>query len=140
MATRIREQLSERKQLSAPQFDHLMVDRRANYGKMGWRPRFNPEDVRRDSYFLQEIKPRGERTYSKFSNVEDKVGNQGQSHSIHSLSASGHGNMRLAAIEHQILSNSVTKDDIPNFDKFYKKTIRDRRLAVRTYYSRSTLR
>lgn len=132
MARGIREQLQGRKHLSAAQYDQLMVERKVNYGRMGWKPRFRPEEVRSDSFFLQEVKPKGERIYSKFSNVEEKTGNHSQPYLIHSLSAAGHGNMRLATIERHMLGPSLEQNTNTNFDKFYKKTIQERRLAVRS--------
>lgn len=130
MAKDLREQLSDRKQLSAQQYDLLMAERKVNYGRMGWKTRFNAEDIRSNSYFLQEIKSRGERVYSRFSDIEKKSNNYTGGPTLHALSAAGHSNLRLAALEYQMLNAGLPKDSVPNFDKFYKKTIRERRMAV----------
>lgn len=131
LSASVKEQLEQRVQMSAADFDHLMMERKVNYGRFGWRPKFNPEVIRTNSYFLQEIKPRGERVYCRFSEV-DKLNNEGRlEHNIHALSAAGHGNQRLAMISSHMLQSTTQRQITPSFDKFYKKDVNQRRLAVR---------
>ena len=130
MGNDIREQFLDRKFLTPEQYSHLMAERRVNYGKMPRKMKFNPDDIRSNSYFLQEIKPRGERVYSRFSDIEKKSPKFGQSNSLHALNAAGHGSLRLTALENQILGGVAAKTNQITFDKFYKKTVRERRLAV----------
>lgn len=127
----IKDQLSSRVHLSAAEFDHLMMERKVNFNRFGWKPKFNPEIIRKESYILQEVKPRGERVYCKFSEVEKISNGNRLGHNIHALSAAGHGNQRLAMISSHMLHSSTLKNPPPSFDKFYKKDINQRRLAVR---------
>lgn len=135
----INDQLADRKKVSPAEFDLMMSERRANYGRLNRRIPFSADSLRIGAYFLQEIKSRGERVYLKYTDlIPDETRNNtgpGFQNNKHPAMA------RLLSLSHTLLPKDGLEDfsdkfsmqpaqALASFDKFYKRDIKERREIV----------
>ena len=125
----IDEQLANRTKITTADYEQIMIERKQNYGRMDTRPKLQPQLIRKGAFFLQQIKQHGQRVYAKLEGVElDSASVSGPG-----LSASTPAGQRLMALTGILKPSLQVQKEQQNaaaFDKFYKKTIGERRQAV----------
>lgn len=139
LAKSVADQLAERKKVSPPEFDLMMTERKANYGRLNRRIPFSADALRIGAYFLQEIKSRGERVYLKYSDLVP--GTTGSENSTGYTNTKHPAMARLLSLSHTLLPKDGLEDTsdkfgvrqtqaLASFDKFYKRDIKERREIV----------
>jgi hypothetical protein len=122
LATRINQMLSDRKKIHPKDYSLLMREREQNYNLFNFKPKFESEDTRNDSFILRGVDELGRRSYGKYS-------------SSTSQSTGGVLHPRILSISKQLVkplssTKKSAENSLESFDKkfsnFYKKTMSER--------------
>lgn len=126
LATKVNQMLSDRKKIHPKDYSLLMKEREQNYNAFNFKPKFESEDTRNDSFILRGVDELGRRSYGKYSN------------SI-SQATGGVLHPRILSISRQLVkprstAKKAAENSMETFDKkfsnFYKKTMSERMSLV----------